>query len=128
MYSLPNLLSVFETLNLKDIVNSILDKNVDFMKGFYKRLEENSARSIIPSETTKKVLITSLEQYTPKKLTPEMLDYLSRMTLRSLVGLPTVPVATRDKEAIKELEGSISWVTEEEIDVTEFIRKMRELE
>lgn len=124
MYFLPDISSVFKTLNLKDTIDSIWDKNLDFLKGLYKRLEE----SIVPFESAEKMLITSLEQYATKEMSPEMLDYLSRMTLRSLVGLPLVPISTKNKDAIRELEGSISWLTEEEIDVTEFIRKMREAE
>jgi len=123
LYFLPNISSVFKTLKLKDTIDSILDKNLDFLKELYKSLEE----SIVPFKSAEKILMTSLEQYTTKGISPEMLDYLSRMNLRSLVGLPPVPISTKNKDAIRELEGSISWLTEEEIDVTEFIRKMREV-
>ena len=124
MASFPDFSLILKILDLREASYYILEKNLDILKTIYKGLEE----SIVPSKTTQRMLATSLEKYTIPKISPEMMDYISRMTLRSLVGLPLVPIGTKNKNGIRELEGSISWLTEEKIDVTEFIRKMREAE
>lgn len=120
----PDFSSTLENLDLKKTGASILEKNLDFLRGIYKHFMEN----ISPITTTGLVLETYLEHCTPKEITPEMSEYLSRMTLRTLVGLPSININTKKKDAIKKLEGSISWITKEKIDVTEFIREMRESE
>jgi len=57
-------------------------------------------------------------------LLPYQEDYYSRANLRSLVGL--TPLFEEDPQAIRSLEGAISNITKEKIDVTEFIRNMRD--
>lgn len=124
MYSFPDFSSVFKALSFKKIVDSILKKNLNFLKEVHQRLKEN----IVPSQAVQKMFMASLEKYTLKEVTPNMMDYLSRMALRSLVGLPLIEMSIQNKDAIKQLEGSISWITEKEMDITEFLRKMREVE
>jgi len=51
-------------------------------------------------------------------------EYYSRVNLRLLLGLS--PKYKEDPEAIKALSGSISWITNKKIDVTEIIRNMRD--
>jgi len=115
---------MFGFLNLKSRVEFILEKNLASLTASYGSLKEN----IAPSETTKRMMISSLKPYVLREIPPETVEYFSRMTLRSLAGLPPIQISTKNRNAIKELEGSISWITEGEIDVTEFIRKMREVE
>ena len=55
---------------------------------------------------------------------PHQEDYYSRLSLRLALDLP--PVFEEDPEAIKSLEGAISNITKEKIDVTEIIRNMRD--
>lgn len=56
-------------------------------------------------------------------LLPHQEDY-SRLNLRLALGLP--PVFEEDPEAIRSLEGAISNITKEKIDVTEIIRNIRD--
>jgi len=120
----PNYSSILDNLDLRKTGTSILEKHFDFLRGIYKGVIEN----ISPTTTTKLILETSLEQCIPREITPEMSEYLSRMALRTLVGLSPIEIDTRKKDAMKKLEGSISWMSEEKIDVTEFIRGIRERE
>lgn len=54
------------------------------------------------------------------------MDYLSRLNLRLLIGLPAS--FKEDSQAIKTLDGAISEVTNEKMDVTEKIRRIRDNE
>lgn len=120
----PDFLSIADNLDLRKTVSSVLQKDLNFLKEMYKRSIENFS----PAITAQLVLESSLEQCTPKEITPEVAQYLSRMALRNLVGLPSLEINTKKKDAIKKLEGSISWMTKEKIDVTELIREIRERE
>lgn len=120
----PDFVSILDNLDLKKTVASILEKNFDFVRGIYQDVIKN----ISPITTSKSMLEISLEQCILREITPEMSEYLSRMALRTLVGLPPIEIDTRKKDAMKKLEGSISWMTKEKIDVTEFIREIRERE
>ena len=55
---------------------------------------------------------------------PQQEEYYSRLSLRLALGLP--PVFEEDPEAIRSLEGVISNITKEKIDVTGIIRNMRD--
>ena len=57
-------------------------------------------------------------------LLPHQGDYYSRLDLRLALGLS--PVFEENPEAIRSLEGAISNITKEKIDVTEIIRNMRD--
>lgn len=120
----PDFSPIADNLDLKKTVVSVLQKNFDFLRDVYKRSMENFS----PTVTAQLILKSSLERCTPKDFTPEISEYLSRMALRNLVGLPSFEINVKKKDAIEKLEGSISWITKEKIDVTEFIREMRERE
>lgn len=119
---LPNISPMFGFLNLKDKIESILENNLASLKALHRSLKEN----IVLPEMAERMMMSSLKLYTQREITPEMVEYLSRMALRSLASLPPIQISTKNRDAIKKLEGSISWITEKEIDVTEFIREMRE--
>lgn len=120
----PDFWSIADNLDLRKTVSSVLQKNLDFLREMYKRNIDNFS----PPITAHLILENSLARYTPKEITPEMSQYLSRLALRNLVGLPPLEMNTKEREAIKKLEGSISWMTKEKIDVTDFIREIRERE
>jgi hypothetical protein len=122
MYFLPDFSLTFKNLDLRKVSNSILSKNFDLLIGIFKRLIE----TVSPVDTAEFMLESSLKHYIPKEITPEISAYLSRITLRSLFGLPSIGISSRDKDAIRKLKGSISWISKNKIDVTESIRKMRE--
>lgn len=116
--------SIADNLDLRKTVSSVLQKNLDLLRAMYTRNIENFS----PPITARLILESSLERCTPKEITPEMSQYFSRMALRNLVGLPSLEMNTKEKDAIKKLEGSISWMTKEKIDVTDFIREIRDRE
>ena len=57
-------------------------------------------------------------------LVPIQEDYRSRLSLRLALGLS--PVFKEDPDAIRSLEGAISNITKEKVNVTEFIRNIRD--
>jgi len=118
----PDFSPILKNFNLIKTIDSILNKNFDFVREMHKYVSENFS----PANTAKSMLKSSLELYIPKEITPEVGEYLSRMALRTLVGLPIIGITVREVNAIKELEGSISWLTKDKIDVTELIRRLRE--
>ena len=120
----PDFSSILDNLDLKKTGASILEKNFDFLRGVYKGIIE----SISPITTSESMLETSLEKCILAEITPEMSEYLSRMALRSLFGLPSIGIESKDTDAIKKMEGSISWLTKEKINVTEIMREIREVE
>lgn len=121
MYRLLDVSSVFENFDLRKTGNIILMKSFDFLE----RMLGNTSKTS-PSNTAEVVLKSSLQQFIPREMTPEMSNYLARVALRTLVGLPPIEINARDKDAISKLKGSISWISKEKIDVTEIIREMRD--
>ena len=121
MYRLLEVSSVFENFDLRKVANIVLMKSFSFLEGIFGDTGEMS-----PNHIASAVLESSLKQLVPKEITPEVTDYLSRNTLRSLVGLSPIDINTRDKDALRKLKGSISWLSKEKIDITEIIREMRE--
>jgi hypothetical protein len=121
MYRLLDISAGFEDFDLRKVANVILGKSFSFLEGIFGDTGETS-----PNHIASAVLESSLKQLIPKEMTPEVTDYLSRSTLRSIVGLSPIEVNTVDKDAIRKLKGSISWLSKEKIDVTEIISEMRE--
>lgn len=76
----------------------------------------------IEAEAMVKQVVASLK---PK---PKVEDYSQRLILRSLVGLPYISLSDERPTAINELSGSISWIVRKKINVTEFLREMRDSE
>jgi hypothetical protein len=121
MYWKLDISSVFGNLDLGKAANAVLSESFGFLaKAFGCDIETS------PNHVAKAILERSLKRLIPKEMAPEVTDYLSRNTLRSIVGLSPFEINTRDKDAIRKLKGSISWLSKEKIDVTEIIRKMRE--
>jgi len=121
MYRLLDVSSVFESFDLRKVANVVLIKSFSFLAGIFGDAGETS-----PNHIASAVLESSLKHLVPKEMTPEVTDYLSRSTLRSIVGLSPIEINTMDKDALHKLKGSISWLSKEKIDVTEIIREMRE--
>lgn len=121
MYRQSGISSGFGNLDLGKTANAVLSRSFDFLERVLGYAIETS-----PNHVAKAILENSLKQLVPKEMPPEVLDYLSRNTLRSIVGLSTIEINTIDKDAIRKLKGSISWLSKEKIDVTEIIREMRE--
>lgn len=112
---------MFENINLGKISGLILAENFDFLKRMF-----NSAIGMSPSNRAEAVLESSLKRIIPTEIPPEMSTYLSRVALRSIVGLKPIEINAKDKGAIRKLKGSISWISKEKMDVTEIIRDMRD--
>lgn len=121
MYRLSDVSSIFENFDLRKTGNIILMKSFDFLEGMLGNVGKTS-----PSNTANVILRSSLQQFIPREMTPEMSNYLARVALRTLVGLPLIEITAKDKDAISKLKGSISWISEKKIDVTEIIREMRD--
>jgi 5,10-methenyltetrahydromethanopterin hydrogenase len=121
MYRLLDISAVFENLDLRKVANIVLMKSFSFLEGIFGDIGETS-----PNQIASAVLEGSLKRLIPKEMPPEVSDYLSRNTLRSIAGLSPIEINTMDKDAIRKLKGSISWLTKGKIDVTEIIREMRE--
>jgi len=121
MYRLLDMSAVFEDFDLRKVANVVLMKSFSFLEGIF-----GDAGEISPNQIASAVLESSLERLVPKEITPEVTDYLSRNTLRSIIGLSPIQINTIDKDAIRKLKGSISWLSKEKINVTEIIREMRE--
>jgi len=121
MYRLLDVSLALQNLDLGKTASAILIKSFSFVEGFFGDTTEAS-----PSFIASAVLENSLKQLIPKEMTPEVTDYLARTALRSIVGLSPIDIGSRDKDAIIKLKGSISWLTQKKIDVTEIIREMRE--
>jgi len=120
MYRQLGISSGFGNLDLGKTANIVLE-NLDFPKKIFGYTIETS-----PDHVAKAILENSLKQFVPEEMPPEVSDYLSRNTLRSIVGLSPIEIGTIDKDAIRKLKGSISWLSKGKIDVTEIIRQMRE--
>lgn len=54
---------------------------------------------------------------------PSQVDFYSRLNLRLILGLP--PVYEEDPGAIRSLEGAVTGITREKINVTKIVRKLR---
>jgi hypothetical protein len=111
----------FGHLDLRKTANNVLLKCLDFVQKALSSTIETS-----PNQTAETVLENSLKQFIPAGITPEVADYLSRNTLRAIVGLPPIQINATDKDAIRKLKGSVSWLSKEKINVTDIIREMRE--
>jgi hypothetical protein len=120
MYRQSGISSGFANLDLGKTANAVL-RSFDFLEKVLGYAIETS-----PDHVAKAILENSLKRLAPKEMPPEVLDYLSRNTLRSIVGLSPIEINTIDKDAIRKLKGSISWLSKGKIDVTEIIREMRE--
>ena len=120
MYRQLGISSGFGNLDLGKTANAVLG-SFDFLERVFGYTIETS-----PNHVAKAILKNSLKQLVPKEMPPEVSDYLSRSTLRSIAGLSPIEINTIDKDAIRKLKGSISWLSKGKIDVTEIIREMRE--
>lgn len=121
MYRLLDVSPVFENFDLRKVANIVLTKSFSFLEEIF-----GNAGEISPNSIASAVLESSLKQFVPKEMTPEVSNYYSRMSLRTLVGLPTIDINDRDDDAILRLRGSISWISKKKVDVTEIIRDMRD--
>jgi predicted regulator of amino acid metabolism with ACT domain len=121
MYQLLDVSSLLENFDLRKTANIVLMKSFSILEGILGGAERTS-----PNHVASAVLESSLKHLIPKEISPEVADYLSRNTLRSIVGLRPIEINTTDKDAIRKLKGSISWLSKEKIDITEIIREMRE--
>lgn len=121
MYNPLDMSVGFRNLDLGKTANAVLLKCLGFME---RTLGSTIKASL--NHAAEAVLESSLKQLIPKEMTPEMSDYLSRVALRTLVGLPRIDINDRDDDAILRLKGSISWIGKKKVDVTEIIRDMRD--
>jgi len=122
MYRLLDFSTSLENLNIEKTANTMFAKRFEFLRHVYDSL----IGEISPDRTSSIVLETSLKRFFHKELTPEVSNYYSRMSLRSLVGLPVIDINGRDNDAVPRLKGSISWISKKKVDVTEIIRDMRD--
>ncbi len=122
MYRLLDFSASLENLNIEKTANTMFAKRFEFLRHVYDSL----IGEISPDRTSSIVLETSLKRFFHKELTPEVSNYYSRMSLRSLVGLPVIDINGRDNDAVPRLKGSISWISKKKVDVTEIIRDMRD--
>jgi len=121
MYRMLDVSLVLENFDLQKIANTVLIKSLDFLEKIFGDTSRAS-----PSHAADAVLESSIQHFIPREMTPEMSNYLSRVALRALVGLPPIEIHIRDRDALRKLKGSIAWISKEKIDVTESIRRMRE--
>lgn len=122
MYRLLDFSASLENLNIEKTANTMFAKRFEFLRHVYGSL----IGEMSPDRTSSIVLETSLKRFFHKELTPEVSNYYSRMSLRSLVGLPVIDINGRDNDAVPRLKGSISWISKKKVDVTEIIRDMRD--
>lgn len=122
MYRLLDLSASLQNLDVGKTANTLFIKGLDFLRSAY----SSAMGEVSPDRTTSAILETSLKHFFPEELIPEMSSYSSRISLRTLVGLPLIDINDRDKDAIHRLKGSISWISKKKVDVTETIRSMRD--
>ena len=121
MFELFDFSKVLDSFNFAKVINSIFMDNYLYLRN----LCNNIIGKVSQSNSIRTMLKPTL-CVQPEEKYSEMTEYASRIALRSLVNLPPVDANVADINAIKELKGSISWISKNKIDVTEVIREIRD--